>query len=230
LKKSLNQQIKIKIKYSSGSQLADDFKLNNMFQKKFMERVYDKASTPADLLWHSEDPSPFLVKAIEERTQPGKALDLGCGAGVFSIYMAKAGYQVTGLDFIPKALELAKQLAKERNAEVNWVQADLLNWHPETKFDIILDSGCLHTIFEKEAFKQNIVKWLASDGDFILGHFGRRNFFDWRPVGPVRRSKEDLEKLFSPELALKDYDQRVQKNVPLPIGPSVQLQSFWFRK
>ncbi|HEY3403257.1 MAG TPA: class I SAM-dependent methyltransferase [Ohtaekwangia sp.] len=201
-----------------------------MLQKKFMERVYAKAAKPSDLLWHSDDPSPFLVEAMQLRKQPGKALDLGCGAGVFSVYMAKAGYQVTGLDFIPKALELAESLGRKNNVKVNWVHADLLSWNPETKFDIILDSGCLHTISDKTKFKEKIMQWLASDGDFILGHFGQRNFFDWRPVGPIRRSKEQLQSWFAPELTLKKYDARVQENVPLPIGPSVQLQSLWFRR
>lgn len=194
-----------------------------------MESVYKKASKPSDLLWHSDEPSKFLVEAMTNRKQPGRALDLGCGAGVFSVYMAKAGYQVTGLDFIPKALEMADALAKENKVQVNWVQADLLTWNPDTKFDIILDSGCLHTISNKDKFKENIIKWLAPGGDFILGHFGRRDFFDWRPVGPIRRSKNDLEKLFGPDLRLLKYDTHVQANVPLPIGPSVQLQSLWFK-
>jgi 2-polyprenyl-3-methyl-5-hydroxy-6-metoxy-1,4-benzoquinol methylase len=201
-----------------------------MFQKKFMERVYEKASKPSDLMWHSEEPSPFLVKALQERKRPGTALDLGCGAGVFSVYMAKAGFQVTALDFIPKALEMARELANAQGVTVNLVHADLLNWNPKTKFDIILDSGCLHTIDDKNKFKEKIVSWLAPDGDFVLGHFGRRGFFDWRPVGPVRRSKDDLEKLFRPELTLKAYDARIQENVPMPIGPSVQLQSLWFKR
>jgi SAM-dependent methyltransferase len=201
-----------------------------MFQKAFMESVYKKATKPSDLLWHSEEPSQFLVKAIQERKQSGNALDLGCGAGVFSVYMAKAGQQVTGLDFIPKALELARELAKENDVQVNWMQADLLNWNPQVKFDILLDSGCLHTISKKNKFKSKIINWLAPGGDFILGHFGRRDFFDWRPVGPIRRSKNELEKLFAPELRLIDYDTHVQQNVPMPVGPSVQLQSLWFKK
>jgi SAM-dependent methyltransferase len=200
-----------------------------MFQKAFMESVYKKASKPSDLLWHSDEPSQFLVQAMKERKQPGKALDIGCGAGVFSVYMAKAGYQVSGLDFIPKALELASSLAKENDVHVKWVQADLFNWNPETKYDIILDSGCLHTISSKSKFRDKIVNWLAPGGDFILGHFGRRDFFDWRPVGPIRRSKSELEKLFAPNLQLVNYDARVQENVPMPIGPSVQLQSLWFK-
>jgi SAM-dependent methyltransferase len=201
-----------------------------MLQKKFMERVYKKAAKPSDLLWHSEDPSPFLVESIKNRKTPGKALDLGCGAGVFSVYMAKAGYDVTAVDFIPEALAMAEKLAAQNNVSINFLQQDILSWNNPEQYDIILDSGCLHTISDKHTFKAQIVKWLAANSDFILGHFGKRNFFDWRPMGPIRRSKKDLEELFQPQLKLKKYEAHVQENVPLPIGPSVQLQSLWFTR
>ena len=194
-----------------------------------MERVYRKAKKPSDLLWHSNEPSAFLTEAMKLR-KGGKALDLGCGAGVFSVYMAKAGFEVTGIDFISEALTMAKQLADREGVAVRWLNEDLLNWKAIEKFDIILDSGCLHTIDDKFRFKGKILEWLANDGDFVLGHFGRRNFFDWRPMGPIRRSKETLTQLFSPELALHKYEARVQENVPLPIGPTVQLQSLWFKR
>jgi 2-polyprenyl-3-methyl-5-hydroxy-6-metoxy-1,4-benzoquinol methylase len=201
-----------------------------MFQKKFMEMVYRKAKKPSDLLWHSEEPSPFLIDVIQKRKVPGKALDVGCGAGVFSIYLAKAGYEVTGIDFIHEAIQMATQLANEHHVSIKLLQQDILTWSTEDKFDIILDSGCLHTISDKYAFKKKIIEWLSPDGDFILGHFGRRNFFDWRPMGPIRRSRQDLEELFKPELVLRKYEQRIQENVPLPIGTSVQLQSLWFNR
>jgi SAM-dependent methyltransferase len=199
-----------------------------MLQKMFMQKVYQKAEKPADLLWHSEEPSKFLVAAMQRRGGPGSALDLGCGAGIFSVFLAKNGYQVTGLDFIPKALEMADQHAQKEKVKVKWVQADLLEYNDSQLYDIILDSGCLHTIVNKEKYKEQILKWLAPGGDFILGHFGRRNFFDWRPVGPIRRGKKELERFFAPELRMIGYDETVQTGVPFPIGPSVQLQSLWF--
>jgi SAM-dependent methyltransferase len=201
-----------------------------MLQKIFMEKVYAKAGKPADLLWHSDEPSKFLVAAMQRRKLPGKALDLGCGAGIFSVLMARQGYDVTGLDFIPKALEMAESHAQKQSVKIKWVQADLLQYETTEQYDIILDSGCLHTISNKEKYKEQILKWLAPGGDFILGHFGRRDFFDWRPVGPIRRRKQDLERFFSPELRMIGYDQMVQTGVPLPVGPSVQLQSLWFVK
>ena len=35
-----------------------------MFEKKFMEMIYRKAAKPEDLLWHVEEPAPYLMKAI----------------------------------------------------------------------------------------------------------------------------------------------------------------------
>lgn len=194
--------------------------------------IYKKAQKPEDLLWHSEDPSPFLVDAIQQRTQPGRALDLGCGAGVFSVYMAKKKYDVTGIDFIPRALEMGRNRATQENVTVNFVEADLFEWKTTQPYDIVLDSGCLHTIGDAslKRYKQQLAFWTTVGSDFIVGHFGKRNFFDWRPVGPNRRTKEEIVKLFAPEFELVKYEENVQVDVPLPVGPSVQLMSLWFKR
>jgi len=201
-----------------------------MLEKKFMEMIYSKAQKAEDLLWHAEEPNPYLVEAMNERSQPGRALDLGCGAGVFSVYMAKKKYDVTGLDFIPRALEMGKERAAKENVTVNFVDADLFTWKSPKPFDIVLDSGCLHTIGDTRKYKQQVLSWTNTGADFIVGHFGRRNFFDWRPVGPHRRTRQDLEKLLAPEFELIKYEDQVQENVPLPVGPSVQLMSLWFKR
>ncbi len=73
-----------------------------MFEKTVQEMFYRKAAAPEDLPWHSDKPARFLVGAVARRKAAGKALDLGCGTGGFSVYLAKQGYAVTGLDFIPK--------------------------------------------------------------------------------------------------------------------------------
>ena len=195
-----------------------------------MEMIYSKAQKPEDLLWHAEEPNPYLVAAINQRNQPGRALDLGCGAGVFSVYMAKKKFEVTGLDFIPRALDMGRDRAAKENVNVNFVEADLFSWKAPKPFDIVLDSGCLHTIGDTKRYKHQLLSWTIPGSDFILGHFGRRNFFDWRPVGPRRRSRKDLEKLFAPEFELLKYEDSIQENVPMPVGPSVQLMSVWFKR
>ena len=49
--------------------------------------------------WYSETPPDALVKLVEEGiVQPCKAVDLGCGAGSYAIYLAGLGFDVTGVD------------------------------------------------------------------------------------------------------------------------------------
>ncbi len=191
-----------------------------------------KATIPEDLPWHSDKPATFLVDAVSRRRDAGKALDLGCGTGVLSVYLAKQGWEVMGLDFIPKALEMASKRAEANNVKVSWVMADLLKWEAPDQFDLILDSGCLHTITSRNMtrYKQQLLSWMTPETDFILAHWGKRHVFDWRPVGPRRRTRQVLARFVSPELREEAYEQEIMTGIPLPIGPRVLGQCFWFKR
>src|SRR6185436_11670899 len=69
--------------------------IRGMFIRQFQEMFYRRAKTPKDLPWHRDAPDGFLPEVVEARAKPGRALDLGCGSGVFSVWLAKQGYQVT---------------------------------------------------------------------------------------------------------------------------------------
>jgi ubiquinone/menaquinone biosynthesis C-methylase UbiE len=56
---------------------------------------------------------------------PAAALELGCGTGDTSIYLAKQGWQVTAVDFVPAALDKARAKARVDNVGVNFVHADV---------------------------------------------------------------------------------------------------------
>jgi SAM-dependent methyltransferase len=78
---------------------------------------------------------------------PGTALDLGCGTGDNSIYLAKHGWQVTGVDFVAKAVEKARAKADANKLAVNFARADVTRLSSEgvgTNFGLIVDNGCLH--------------------------------------------------------------------------------------
>ncbi len=205
-----------------------------MFDRQVQEMFYRRAKTPSDLPWHRDEPDRFLVEAIDQRGRPGpgRALDLGCGSGVFSVSLAKRGYEVTGIDLMPRAIEMAKERAKREDARVNWVNADLLGWTTPSTFDLILDSGCLHSLIggDRARYRARLLSWLAPGGDYILGHFGKRGFLDWRPVGPARRTRREIVDFFAPALTEYKYEQQLMTGIPLPIGPTVQGQGFWFRR
>jgi SAM-dependent methyltransferase len=203
-----------------------------MFDRLVMEKFYRNAGKPEDLPWHRDEPDRFLAAAVEKRGRPGRMLDLGCGTGVFSVWAAKRGYEVTGLDLIPRALEMARARGDREGVDVTWVEADLLSWSAPEPFDLVLDSGCLHSLIggDRRRYREKLLLWLAPGGDYVLGHFGRRSVLDWRPVGPRRRTRRQIVEFFSHELKEIDFEQEVITGVPFPIGPTVLGQGFWFRR
>src|SRR5262245_2777127 len=202
-----------------------------MFIRLMQETFYKRAKSAKDLPWHRDSPDGFIGEVVETRAKPGRALDLGCGSGVFSVWLAKKGYEVTGLDFIPRAVEMSKERAAAEGVHLNLVNTDLLAWTAPTQFDVVVDSGCLHSLIggNVRRYKEQLLRWLAPGGDYVLGHFGKRHLLDWRPVGPTRRTREQLVQLFAPELEVVKHQQS-EMAVPLPIGPVVQGHSFWFRR
>jgi 2-polyprenyl-3-methyl-5-hydroxy-6-metoxy-1,4-benzoquinol methylase len=84
------------------------------------------------------EPNRFLVSEVEH-LQPGRALDVACGAGRNAVWLAERGWTVSGVDFSDVALANARALADERGVEVEWEQADLRDWQPpEAAFDLIV--------------------------------------------------------------------------------------------
>lgn len=82
------------------------------------------APVPRYRLWRPA----ALVAAICPHLTPGRALDLGCGSGRDGVYLAAAGWEVTGVDILPDALERAADRALRYagpSAGISWVQADL---------------------------------------------------------------------------------------------------------
>ena len=204
--------------------------------KRKNERVlgllYKRAKVPEDLPWYRPEPPALLTKALDQRAVPGRALDVGCGAGTYCFYLADRGYAVTGVDMIPKAIAMLRQGAKERGLDINAVQADILTWCDDQPFDVILDLGCLHSMSASyhQAYRRQLLHWLAPGGDFILIHCGRRAWWDAWPVGPSRVPRKDINALFAPELELHDYEEEVLGDMPLLLGRSALTGRYWFRR
>jgi SAM-dependent methyltransferase len=207
----------------------------SVMAKLVMGRFYRAAQGSAERLpWHREDPSPLLVAAVKARgrhSPPARALDVGCGAGVFTAWLAEQGVATTGIDLFPEAIAMARARADRKGVKPELVTGDLFRYAPERPFDLVFDSGCLHSLVggDVKAYKRQLLRWLAPGGDYILGHWGKRHRFDWRPVGPRRRSPETLEALFAPELSLRQTDS-TDFPAPLPFGPVVRGVGYWFHR
>ena len=63
--------------------------------------------------------SSLFDREERERQPPyGPVLDLGCGSGIWSVKLAARGWEVTGVDIVPKALRIARKRAREASVEV----------------------------------------------------------------------------------------------------------------
>lgn len=197
-----------------------------------MRKFYrNAAGHPERLPWHQDAPPAILAAAVAARNGRGRALDVGCGAGVFAVWLAEQGMEVTGLDLFPEAIAMAESRARERSVQVELVTGDLFAYEPGPVFDLVFDSGCLHALVGGDVtrYKRKLLGWLKPGADYVLGHWGKRHVLDWRPIGPRRRTQAAIERLFAPELRLVDQEVR-DFAAPLPFGPTVRGVGYWFRR
>jgi cyclopropane fatty-acyl-phospholipid synthase-like methyltransferase len=102
---------------------------------------------------------------------PGKALDLGCGSGTNIAYLARQGWQVVGIDFAFRAVEIARRrMAWEKLAgEVRFGDASRTAHHGNG-YNLVLDIGCLHGLgdADRREYKTGLPDLLALGGSFLL--------------------------------------------------------------
>jgi SAM-dependent methyltransferase len=84
-----------------------------------------------------------------EREDPpdGPALDLGCGSGFWAVELARRGWQVTGVDVVPKALRRARERAREAGVELRLVEGDVTKLGTTgvgSGFSFLMDLGLFH--------------------------------------------------------------------------------------
>jgi len=73
-----------------------------------------------------------------------KLLDLGCGEGRNAIYLAKHGFEVSGLDCSPNGLRKTQEYAKSVGLEVKTILADIRDCRMEHGWDVIFSTGTMH--------------------------------------------------------------------------------------
>ncbi len=169
----------------------------------YYKLTYRRAKDETRIHWHRDDPPRLLTEAVKAGGH-GRALDIGCGTGVNSVYMAQHGYSVTAVDFVPQALPFGIRRAEREGVKIEFVAADITKFETAGNFDLILDFGCFHGFNEKDRllYRDKLLSWLAEGGQYVLGHFYRSDAFG---IGPRGRKKEEIENFFAPELKLENF-------------------------
>ena len=123
--------------------------------------------------WDTGISPPELLEFINTN-KPGRAIDIGCGTGTNVITLAKAGWQVTGVDFAPRAIKLAKQELKRVGAQAELSVNDATRLRGTTgPFDLALDLGCFHGISKdgRTKYLDELTRILAPNGFWLIYAF-----------------------------------------------------------
>ena len=97
---------------------------------------WDERYSGNELVWTST-PNQFLVAEVVG-LPVGRAVDLACGEGRNSIWLAEQGWHVTGVDFSAVGLARAKRLADLWDVKVTWIESPVEDWAPPPGgFDLV---------------------------------------------------------------------------------------------
>jgi SAM-dependent methyltransferase len=176
-----------------------------------MEQIY--RDTPLENIpWNIFDPPLILVEAVKtEKIKPCKAVDLGCGAGNYTVWLAQQGFDVTGIDISEHAIQHARELATLKKVSCHFEVADLLGDMKKfyDSFDFAFDWEVLHHIIpeDRECYLNNVYSLLRSNGTYFSlcfsekdPDFGGKGKYRKTPLGTTLyfSSEEELKTLFEP--------------------------------
>ncbi len=151
--------------------------------------------------WDGHPIAKNLQDLVEE-LPAGKALDLGCGTGDSSLYLAQHGWKVTGVDYVPQALDKARAKAAANKASVDFVHADITHLSQAgigTDFRLIVDNGCLHNMrdSDRDAYVREVSAVAAPGARLLIVAFLPGGRFGVRGVQPA-----EMERRFTSEWTL----------------------------
>ena len=182
-----------------------------------MDGIY-RDMAPGEIPWNIETPPAPLVELVESgKVRPCRALDLGCGAGNYAVYLAERGFEVTGVDSSPAAIEMARANAERRGVQCTFVTADVLGGLVEVAgpFDFAYDWELLHHIFpeDRPRYVETVHATLRKGGLYLSVCFSERDR-SFEGEGKYRQtrlgttlylsSEDEIEALFRRSFRVKE--------------------------
>jgi len=105
-----------------------------------------------EIPWHTEQAEPILRELVDNgELQPGKVLDICSGAGTNTIYLAKNGFDVEGIDISEEAVKIASERCSQAGQKCSFREADVMLANL-SQYDLVFDRGCFHHIEDKDEY------------------------------------------------------------------------------
>ena len=149
-------------------------------------------------MWETGRPQLEVVALADAGEIEGVVLDAGCGTGENAIYLARRKRcRVIGVDFVPRAIEIARSKAVARGAEVEFAVCDVRSLpFSDDAFDTALDSGLFHVFSDdgKATYARRLRAVVRLGGLFHVIVWSEQ-----QPggEGPARVSRAQLRRYFA---------------------------------
>ena len=144
-----------------------------MNNKEHWENIYLKKEID-EVSWYQKIPSES-IQLIEKYSvsNSDKIIDIGCGKSFLADNLLELNYNnITLVDISSNALKEVK--VRLKNKSLNFIEADILNFNSNDKYDIWHDRAVFHFITDNEGIKKYISlcnKYINKDGILIIGTF-----------------------------------------------------------
>jgi len=147
--------------------------------------------------WDIGRPQPVIKDLVKKGEITGRVLDVGCGAGDTIIYLARKGYEVMGIDFVSRAIDITAKRARKAGLTIPLLVHDALRLDElNENFDTIIDAGLFHNLSDgnRKRYAESLASVLKKGGSYYMLCFSNaQGGF----VGPRRISKDDIYKTFA---------------------------------
>ena len=136
-------------------------------RKKHWETVYE-TKNPDQVSWTQEIPKTSLEFIHSFKlNKDARIIDIGGGDSKLVDYLLEEGYNnITVLDISEKAIAKAKKRLGEKASKVNWIVSDIIEFEPDTSFDVWHDRATFHFLTTDEQIK----KYIKIATEFVSGY------------------------------------------------------------
>ncbi|WP_430928862.1 class I SAM-dependent methyltransferase [Polaribacter marinivivus] len=193
-------------------------------KKKHWETVYE-TKNPDQVSWTQDIPKTSLefIRSFQLK-KTAKIIDIGGGESKLVDYLLNEGFEnISVLDISSKSLEKTKNRLGEKAKKVNWIVSDILEFKPNTNYDVWHDRATFHFLTKPDQIKKYIkITKISVNGFITIGTFSKN--------GPKKCSGLDIKQYNENELTLefKDGFKKIECLTEDHLTPFKTLQNFIF--
>ncbi|WP_347253634.1 class I SAM-dependent methyltransferase [Leminorella grimontii] len=165
LSKLIHRKIPLTADVGSGKIPWNEPEFSARMLNNHLSQEHDWASRRGELI---ERHVEWIAQRLAKKA---RILDLGCGPGLYLQMLARKGYQCSGVDFSPAAIDYAQKRAKEETLAIDYCCEDVRTFSPVGNYDFIMMTfGELNVFSRDDATRlvNGAASWLAPNGQMLI--------------------------------------------------------------